>query len=54
MGVTVEGVEEQEQLDQVKTLECDYAQGFFFSRPLDAAAAWSLVRSRRRWLRAAA
>ncbi len=54
MGVTVEGVEEQEQVDQITALDCDYAQGFFFSRPLDPAAAGALVRSRRVWLSAAA
>ncbi len=54
MGVTVEGVEEQGQLDQIKTLDCDYAQGFLFSRPLDAAAAWALIHAGRRWLGAAA
>ena len=34
MTVVAEGVETQEQLDTLKTLDCDTFQGFLFSRPL--------------------
>jgi diguanylate cyclase (GGDEF)-like protein/PAS domain S-box-containing protein len=40
--VTAEGVETADQQAQLQTLQCDYAQGYFFSRPLtaDAVNAW--------------
>jgi len=39
MQVIAEGVETEEQLNQLKTLKCQYAQGFYFSQPLDVDAA---------------
>lgn len=36
--VVAEGVETQEQVNVLKALECNYVQGFFFSRPLPADA----------------
>jgi diguanylate cyclase (GGDEF)-like protein len=35
MDVIVEGVEELEQLDRLKTYQCDHVQGYYFSRPID-------------------
>jgi diguanylate cyclase (GGDEF)-like protein/PAS domain S-box-containing protein len=35
LNVVAEGVETQEQLDFLKGHQCDAAQGFYFSRPLD-------------------
>jgi EAL domain-containing protein (putative c-di-GMP-specific phosphodiesterase class I) len=37
MHVVAEGVETKEQLEQLRALRCDYAQGFFLARPMDAA-----------------
>jgi EAL domain-containing protein (putative c-di-GMP-specific phosphodiesterase class I) len=37
MQVIAEGVETQEQAIQLKALGCEYAQGYFFSMPLDPA-----------------
>jgi EAL domain-containing protein (putative c-di-GMP-specific phosphodiesterase class I) len=34
LEVVAEGVENQEQLDLVKSLHCDYAQGYYLSRPI--------------------
>jgi diguanylate cyclase (GGDEF)-like protein/PAS domain S-box-containing protein len=34
MHVVAEGIEEQEQLDILRELGCDYGQGYLFSRPL--------------------
>lgn len=34
VGVTAEGVETKEQLDYLKSISCDEAQGYFISRPL--------------------
>lgn len=35
MDVIVEGVEELEQFDCLKTYHCDHVQGYYFSRPID-------------------
>ncbi|GBD96109.1 MAG TPA: EAL domain-containing protein [Nitrospirae bacterium] len=35
MDVIAEGVETENQLVQLKAMECEYVQGFFFSEPLD-------------------
>jgi EAL domain-containing protein (putative c-di-GMP-specific phosphodiesterase class I) len=37
LGVTGEGVETEEQLDLLRTLGCDHAQGFHLARPAPAA-----------------
>lgn len=34
MKLTVEGVEEKWQYDKLKSFNCDYIQGYFFSKPL--------------------
>jgi len=43
MEVVAEGVETREQLDLLRSLECEYGQGFFFSRPVPAEDATILV-----------
>jgi hypothetical protein len=45
MEVTVEGVESEAQLAQITDLQCDCAQGYLFSRPVDADAALTMLRS---------
>jgi EAL domain-containing protein (putative c-di-GMP-specific phosphodiesterase class I) len=35
MTVTAEGVETARQLEQLKYLDCDFAQGYFLGRPMD-------------------
>jgi diguanylate cyclase (GGDEF)-like protein len=47
MDVVVEGVERPEQLERVRGFAADYAQGYLFSRPIEAAAAEELLL--RRW-----
>jgi Amt family ammonium transporter len=46
LGLTViaEGVENREQLERLRTLNCDQAQGFMFSRPVDDQRARELIR----------
>jgi len=39
MQVIAEGVETEAQLNQLRLLKCQYAQGYLFSKPLDAAQA---------------
>jgi EAL domain-containing protein (putative c-di-GMP-specific phosphodiesterase class I) len=43
MDVVAEGVETAEQLAAVQRLGCDYAQGFYFSKAIDAAAVEPLI-----------
>jgi diguanylate cyclase (GGDEF)-like protein/PAS domain S-box-containing protein len=47
MEVVAEGVETMKQLAQLRSLQCDYAQGFLFSLPLDVKAVEHLMRSQR-------
>ncbi len=44
IAVTAEGVETAPQLARVRELGCEYAQGFYFARPLEAAAAETFLR----------
>jgi diguanylate cyclase (GGDEF)-like protein len=44
MELVAEGVETVEQRDALAGLNCRYAQGYFFSRPVNAAAARALMR----------
>ncbi len=49
MRAAAEGLETANQLERLRTLDCDYGQGFFFSRPVDHEAAGRLIASDRRW-----
>jgi diguanylate cyclase (GGDEF)-like protein/PAS domain S-box-containing protein len=49
VDVTAEGIETAEQLAQLRELNCDYGQGYFFSRPLDNEAAEALITARPQW-----
>ena len=43
MEVVAEGVETREQLELLRSLKCEYGQGFLFSKPVDAEKATALV-----------
>lgn len=43
INVTAEGIETADQLMQLRALNCEKGQGYFFSKPLDASAATALV-----------
>jgi diguanylate cyclase (GGDEF)-like protein len=45
MDVVAEGVETGDQLAQLHALGCEYAQGFYFSKPVDAVTAEALIRA---------
>ncbi|MBL1175120.1 putative bifunctional diguanylate cyclase/phosphodiesterase [Pantanalinema sp. GBBB05] len=49
MDVVAEGVETSKQLSQLKALKCEFAQGYFFSKPLDADKITSLLASNPQW-----
>ncbi|MGA1624824.1 MAG: EAL domain-containing protein, partial [Prochlorothrix sp.] len=52
LGLTLiaEGVEQQEQLEFLRSIHCDYAQGFFFHRPLSVDQFTLLLRRESRRL----
>jgi diguanylate cyclase (GGDEF)-like protein/PAS domain S-box-containing protein len=43
--VIAEGVETEEQLDVLRSLNCECTQGYYFSRPLSAVAAAAYIRT---------
>lgn len=45
MDVVAEGVETAEQLEWLRAIGCEYAQGFYFSRPVDVSTATGLIAS---------
>ncbi|MCU0518532.1 MAG: EAL domain-containing protein [Oscillatoria sp. Prado101] len=47
MDAVAEGVETPEQLDLLRTLQCEYGQGYLFSKPVDSSAARALLLSER-------
>ena len=47
LGVVAEGVETASQADALRALQCDYAQGYLYSRPLPAADFVAWVRNHR-------
>jgi diguanylate cyclase (GGDEF)-like protein/PAS domain S-box-containing protein len=49
MDLVLEGVETEEQLHKLRRLRTAYAQGFYFSRPVDADHATKLLLDAPRW-----
>jgi diguanylate cyclase (GGDEF)-like protein len=43
LDVIAEGVDAEDQVGQLKSFGCDYAQGYLYSRPLDALAAEAVI-----------
>jgi EAL domain-containing protein (putative c-di-GMP-specific phosphodiesterase class I) len=41
--VVAEGIEDQETLEKLKQLGCDYAQGYFISRPISSSEFFELA-----------
>jgi EAL domain-containing protein (putative c-di-GMP-specific phosphodiesterase class I) len=54
LETTIEGIENEQQLQQVRALGCGRAQGFLLSRPLDAEAASDLLAGRSSAVRSSA
>ncbi len=44
LNVVAEGIELPEQLEVLKSLNCDFGQGYFWAKPLEAEAAGNLLR----------
>ncbi len=45
--VVAEGVETQQQVNQLKDWGCEFAQGYFYAKPLTKEAAWEFLRQPR-------
>jgi EAL domain-containing protein (putative c-di-GMP-specific phosphodiesterase class I) len=43
MDAIAEGVETQQQLEQLRSLQCEYGQGYLFSRPVNSLGAGELI-----------
>lgn len=43
MDVVAEGVETESQMTKLRTLQCEYGQGYFFSKPVNSEAATALL-----------
>jgi EAL domain-containing protein (putative c-di-GMP-specific phosphodiesterase class I) len=43
MNVIAEGIETKEQWEKLQALNCNYGQGFLFSKPVPAEAAYLLI-----------
>ncbi|MGL5875401.1 MAG: EAL domain-containing protein, partial [Xenococcaceae cyanobacterium] len=43
MDVVAEGVEDRLQLEKLKELNCEFAQGYLFSKPVDSKEATQLL-----------
>jgi diguanylate cyclase len=46
LSIIAEGVETQEQVDLLKSMKCQVAQGFYFSKPLSEEAAALMLRQK--------
>jgi diguanylate cyclase (GGDEF)-like protein/PAS domain S-box-containing protein len=49
LDVVAEGVETAEQLAQLRSLGCEYAQGYYFSKPVDGKKAEELIELEPQW-----
>jgi EAL domain-containing protein (putative c-di-GMP-specific phosphodiesterase class I) len=49
LNVIAEGVETAEQLAILRELRCEYAQGFYFSKPVTADEAGALLETYPKW-----
>ena len=49
MDVVAEGIETNQQLVQLRALNCDFGQGYLFSKPLEAEKAMALIVSNPHW-----
>lgn len=49
IDLIAEGVETKEQLAELKQMKCKYAQGYFFSKPLNSKAVEALMAAPVQW-----
>ena len=44
LAVVAEGVEQKEQIDVLRSMDCNYAQGYYYSKPLEKSSFEELIR----------
>jgi diguanylate cyclase (GGDEF)-like protein len=49
MDVVAEGIEKEKQIEILRTLQCEYGQGYFFAKPLPVQAITELLRTSPQW-----
>jgi diguanylate cyclase (GGDEF)-like protein len=49
VSIIAEGVEKKDQLDYLRKINCEYAQGYYFSHPIDIERAHELLREQLVW-----
>ncbi|HEY9708366.1 MAG TPA: EAL domain-containing protein, partial [Oculatellaceae cyanobacterium] len=49
MSAIAEGVETEHQLAQLRAMNCDCGQGYFFSKPLDSESAGAMLAAAPQW-----
>ncbi|WP_084554996.1 GGDEF domain-containing response regulator [[Phormidium ambiguum] IAM M-71] len=49
MSVVAEGIETEQQLAQLRELECEFGQGYFFAKPLPKKEATELIMASPKW-----
>jgi len=49
MDIVAEGVETAEQLAHLRSLQCEYGQGYFFARPMPADKATAMLQTSPKW-----
>lgn len=49
MDVVAEGVEKVSQMEILRELECEYGQGYYFSKPLNSEGATALLATEPKW-----
>ena len=47
--VIAEGVEEAGQIAYLRSIQCEYVQGYFYGKPLDSQSATQLLESNPQW-----
>jgi diguanylate cyclase len=48
-NIVAEGIEEKEQMDDLRNLGCQYGQGFYMSRPLNHGKALEIIQQKTTW-----
>ncbi|MGB3204500.1 MAG: EAL domain-containing protein [Crinalium sp.] len=49
MDIVAEGVETEAQMEKLRELQCEYGQGYFFSKPLSSELATALLATQPQW-----